>query len=127
MQFTAEFIIIKSDVMNAEEYRKKIELDILKIIEEKLTNGQMDIDRAKAIARMVLDKLHPPLTLEQIYKIAPTLDDEFQELTAAIAPVLKDHEEEITKIVTEHAQMLIKSGKINEATKILKEANEPSH
>jgi len=110
--------------MNAEEYRKKIELDILKIIEEKLTNGQMDIDRAKAIARMVLDKLHPPLTLEQIYKIAPTLDDEFQELTAAIAPVLKDHEEEITKIVTEHAQMLIKSGKINEATKILKEAKQ---
>lgn len=113
--------------MDPEEYRKKIELDILKIIEEKLTNGQMDVERAKAIARMVLDKLHPPLTLEQIYKIAPTLDDEFTELAAAIALVLKDHEEEIKKIVTEHAQMLIQSGKINEATQILKKANQPSH
>lgn len=113
--------------MDAEEYRKKLELDILKIIEEKLANGQMDVDRAKAIAQMVLDKLHPPLTFEQIYKIAPTLDDQFTELAAAIAPVLRDHEEEIKEIVTEHAKALIQSGKINEATQILKKANQPSH
>lgn len=46
--------------MDPEAYRKKLELDILKIIEEKLRNGQMDAERAKSIARMVLDKLHPP-------------------------------------------------------------------
>ena len=113
--------------MDPEEYRKKLELDILKIIEEKLANGQMDIDRAKAIARMVLDKLHPPLTLEQIYKIAPTLDDQFTELAAAVAPILNDHEEKIRKIVSEHAQALIQSGKIKEATQILQKANQPNH
>jgi len=44
--------------MDAEEYRKKLELDILKIIEEKLQKGQMDLTRAQLIARMLLDKLH---------------------------------------------------------------------
>lgn len=108
--------------MDAETYRKKIELDILKIMEEKLRNGQMDAERAKAIARMVLDKLHPPLTLEQIHQIAPTLDDHFTELARAVLPIVQDHEEEVKKIVSEHAEKLIKMGKINEATQVLKQA-----
>ena len=108
--------------MDPEDYRKKLELDILAIIEEKLRDGQMDMLRAKAIARMVLDKLHPPLTLEQIHQIAPTLDDHFAELTKAILPIIQDHEEEIKRIVSEHAEKLIKSGKIDEATTVLKQA-----
>ena len=108
--------------MDPDEYRKKLELDILKIIEEKLQKGQMDADRARAIARMVLDVLHPPLTLEQIYEIAPTLDDHFAELAAAVLPVIQEHEEKVKTIVTEHAQKLIKQGKIDEATTVLKQA-----
>ncbi len=110
--------------MDPEEYRKKIELDILKIIEEKLTNGQMDVDKAKAIARMVLDKLHPPLTLEQIYEIAPTLDDEFRELSAAVLPVIQEHDATMSKIVADHAEKLIRSGKITEAYSVLKQATQ---
>ena len=109
-------------MMDAEEYRKKLELDILVIIEEKLQNGQMDVGKAKEIARMVLDKLHPPLTLEQIYKIAPTLDDHFAEITRAILPVIQDHEKEMQEIISQHAERLIKLGKIDEATAILKQA-----
>ncbi|OGE32833.1 hypothetical protein A3C59_04390 [Candidatus Daviesbacteria bacterium RIFCSPHIGHO2_02_FULL_36_13] len=110
--------------MDPEAYRKKLELDILTIIEEKLRNGQMDAERAKAIARMVLDKLHPPLTLEQIHQIAPTLDDHFAELAKAVMPIIHDHEEEVKKVVSEHASKLIKSGKIDEALSILKQATQ---
>ena len=109
--------------MDPEEYRKKLETDILTIIEEKLRKGEMDGERAKAIALMILSKLHPPLTLEQIYKVAPTLDDHFSELTAAILPIMKEHDEKIRIIVTEHAEKLIKQGKIEEANVLLKEAN----
>lgn len=105
--------------MDPEEYRKKLEIEILEVIEEKLMSGQMDADRARAIARMVLDKLHPPLTLEQIHQIAPTLNDEFKELSLAIIPVLSDHDEETSKIVVEHAEKLIKSGKIEDAISLL--------
>lgn len=109
--------------MNPDEYRKKLEHDILEIIEEKLKSGQMDAARARSIARMVLDKLHPPLTLEQIHKIAPALDDEFKELSMAVLPILADHEEETSKIVAEHAEKLIKLGRIEEAMQVLKDTN----
>jgi hypothetical protein len=108
--------------MDAEEYRKKLELDILKIIEEKLTKGEMEPERAQAIARMVLTKLHPPLTLEQIHQIAPSLDDHFTELAQAVLPVIKDHHEEVERIVSEHAAKLIQSGKLSEASYMMKQA-----
>jgi len=108
--------------MDPEEYRKKIEQDILKILEEKLISGQMDAKRAQAIARMVLDKLYPPLTLEQIYAIAPTLDDEFSELSRAVLPVINEHDEKVRSIVVQHVEKLIGSGKVDEAYKELKEA-----
>jgi len=110
--------------MDPDEFRKNLELEILRVIEEKLKNGQINAARARAIARMVLDKLHPPLTLEQIHQIAPSLDDEFKELSMAILPILMDHEEETSKIVADHAEKLIKSGKIEEALKILKDTNQ---
>lgn len=111
--------------MDAEEYRKKIEQDILTILEEKLRSGQMDAHRARAIARMVLDKLHPPLTLEQIYAIAPTLDDEFSELSKAVLPIIREHDEQLRNLVSQHAENLIKSGKFDEAHRILKSATSP--
>ena len=72
---------------------------------------------------MVLEKLHPPLTLEQIHQIAPTLDDHFTELATAVLPIIQDHQEEVKQIVATHAEKLLKSGKIEEATQVLKQAN----
>lgn len=111
--------------MDPEEYRKKIERDILEIMEEKLRNGEMDAERAKAIAKMVLEKLHPPLTLEQIYIVVPTLDDHFTELTKAVLPIIQDHDDQVKDIISKHAEKLITSGKVEEAYKILKQANTP--
>jgi hypothetical protein len=109
--------------MDDETYRKKIELDILTIIEEKLRNGQMDAGRAKAIARMVLDKLHPPLTLEQIYKIVPTLDDHFAELAKVVLTVAKERDDQLRKVVSAHAEKLIALGKVDEALVLLKDSD----
>lgn len=108
--------------MDPEQKRIELEEAILRIIEEKLTNGSMEADRAQAIARMILDKLHPPLSLEQIYAIAPTLDDEFEELATAVMPLTQEHDQKVRDTVAEHATALIKSGKFDEADKILKEA-----
>jgi len=108
--------------MDGEARRLALEEEILRIIEEKLINGSMEADRAQAIARMVLSKLHPPLTLEQIYTIAPTLDDEFSELASAVLPIQRDHEQKVRDTVSEHAVQLIKSGKFDEAGRVLKNA-----
>lgn len=107
--------------MDPEEKRKELERDILEIIEVKLAKGQMDIARAKQISRMILEVLHPPLSLEHIYAVAPTLDDEFKELSFAVIPFMEEHEEELKKVIVQYAQKLIKSGKFEEANKLLKQ------
>lgn len=108
--------------MDPEEKRMQLERDVLCIMEEKLSSGEMDAERAKAIARMLLDRLHPPLTLEQIYEIAPTLDDHFSELTKAVLPLMQEHDAKLRSVVTEHAEKLIKMGKLQEAETVLKGA-----
>lgn len=108
--------------MDAEEKRKKLETDILNIIAQKLKNGQIDIHRAQLIAKMLLDKLCPPLTLEQIYAIAPTLDDHFTELSAAVLPLIAEHDEKIKSVLVKHAEQMIKFGNLEQADKILKGA-----
>lgn len=109
--------------MDPDAYRRKLEADILQIMEQKLLAGEMDAGRARSIARMLLDKLHPPLTLEQIHQIAPTLDDHFQELSSAILPIIHDHAKEVEAVVTLHAEKLIKMGKINEAISLMQKVN----
>ena len=106
--------------MDAEEKRKKLEQDILDIMEKKLQAGEMDVDRGREIAKMVLDKLHPPLTLEELYEIAPTLDDHFKELSKAVLPIIREHDDQVRKVVSEHAEKLIKEGKLDEAYNNLK-------
>jgi acyl carrier protein len=43
--------------MDPEEYRKKIEDEILQIIEEKLAAQQIDEDKASELAQYILDSL----------------------------------------------------------------------
>ena len=109
-------------MMDAEEKRKQLEKDILSLSAQKLQNGQIDLNRAQIIAKMLLDKLHPPLTLEQIYAIAPTLDDHFTELSAAILPIIDEHDGKIKNVVINKAEQMIKAGNLEQADKILKEA-----
>lgn len=105
--------------MLPEEYRKKIEYEILEIIEERLKAGDIDCERAKAISVVVLNKLHPPLTLEQIYEIVPLLDDDFPELTPVVVQVLKDQDSQIVDLVTNKIHELLKKNQITEANGFL--------
>ena len=108
--------------MNTEEYRKKIEEDILKIIEEKLKAGQMNAERAREIARYILNTLHPNMSLDQIYIVVKNFDDHFPELIPAVTPVVNHYEDTVKKIVGEHAGKLIQQGKVAEATDLMQKA-----
>ena len=104
--------------MNADDERKSLEWEILKVIREKLEQGEMDSERASQIAKLVLKTIHPGMSLQEIYKIVPTLDDQFTELSIVVLPILKEYEEKIEKKVQEHVRTLIKQGKFSEASTI---------
>lgn len=108
--------------MDNEEYRKKIEEEILKIIEEKLKTHQMHAARAREIARYILSILHPHTSLNQIYAVVQNFDDHFSELVPVVLEVTKDYDERIKKAVTDHVSVLLKQGKVNEASDLLGKA-----
>lgn len=108
--------------MDTEEYRKKIEEEILKIIEERLKIHQMDAVRAREIARYILNHLHPHMTLNQIYEAVQRFDDHFSELVPVVLEVQKDYDEKIKQAVANHVSKLLKQGKITEASNLLEKA-----
>lgn len=105
--------------MNPEEYRKKIQKEILQIIKEKLESGEMKAGRAREIAKMVLEKLKPGITLEEIYHIVPTLDDKFPELASVVFSVLEEYQQKVENPLKQHISNLIKSGRFSQATQLI--------
>ena len=108
--------------MDTEEYRKKIELEILEIIEQKLKAKQMNAQRAKEVAQYILSTLHPHMDINQIHTVVQDFDDHFPELVPVVLEVSRDYDERIKKAVVDHVGTLLKQGKIDEANTILKQA-----
>lgn len=108
--------------MDNEEYRKKIELEILQVIEDNLQTRQMDANRAKEIARHILSSLRPHMTLNQIHDVVQKFGDHFSELVPIVLEVSRDYEERVKNAVVNHVGVLLKQGKIEEANVLLKKA-----
>lgn len=108
--------------MDTEEYRKKIEKEVLEIIEEKLKARQMNAQRAKEIAQYILQTLHPHMNINQIHSVAQSFDDHFPELIPVVVQVAQDYEDKVKKIVAEHVENLLKQNKVDEANTLLKRA-----
>ncbi len=109
--------------MDLEEYRKKIEEGIIKILEDRLVQQKMDITRAGELAKYILDTLRPHMTLQQIYDVSRQFNDHFPELGPVAAEIQHDYDEQIKIAVTDQVATLIKQGKLTEATSLLKKAN----
>lgn len=108
--------------MNPDEYRKKIEQDILDIIAAKLTKGEINAERAREIARFVLDTLTPHMTTEQIQRVVSNFDQHFPELAKVAHSVVSDQHEVMKKTITDHVHKLLQEGKLDEAISVLKGA-----
>ena len=108
--------------MDPEEERKKIERDILEMIEERLKNGQLNAERTRQIAKLVLEKLGHHLEMEQLYEIVPRLADQFTELAGAILPLIQKHDDELRQTVNSKVHELIVKGNIDEADSVLRNA-----
>lgn len=109
-------------LVDSEDYRKTIEEEILKIIEEKLVAQEIDAGRAKQIAQLVLRSLHPPMTLNQIWDAVQKFDDYFPELVPAVAAANQDYNRSVEEIVSSYAKNLITQGKSNEAIALMHKA-----
>jgi hypothetical protein len=101
--------------MNADQIREKIEADIVELIKTKVENEEMTEERAQQIAQRVLDLLKPGMSLEDLYRALPHLDDNFSEIGHVIVPYLKDYEEGVTKHAAIAVHELILKGDYKQA------------
>lgn len=103
-----------------DDFRKFIEVEVLKIIEQLAVAGATPKERVQEIAQTTLDTIKPEMTLEELYQSAVKLDDKYSELSPVVYKVMKEYEEKYEKKAIEYVSHLIKNGKYNQAQDVVK-------
>lgn len=101
--------------MSPDDIRERIEAQVVDVIKLKVENEEMTEERAQELASRVLELLKPNMSLEDLYKALPKLDDNFAEVSSIIIPYLRDYEEGVTKKAAFQVRDLIISGHLKEA------------
>lgn len=107
--------------MSPDDIRQKIELEVVEMIKAKLADGSMTEERSQQISQIVLDTLKPGMTLEELYKAIPKLDDTASELSLVTLPILREYEANIAQASIVNVSNLIKQGQFNAASKLSKD------
>lgn len=103
-----------------EEFRKFIEVEVLKIIQKLAEAGTTPQDRVQAIAQSTLDLIKPEMTLEQMYQSAVKLDDTYSELAPVVTKLMQEYEEKYEKKALAVVSQLIKAGQYDQAQDLVK-------
>jgi hypothetical protein len=111
-------------VSSAEEFRKFIEVEVLKIIKKLAEGGKTPKERIQDIARRTLELIKPGMTLEELYNSAVKLDDYHPELAPVVFALMKQYEQEYEKRAIEQVSAFVRSGKYNEAQELVKKVLE---
>lgn len=104
--------------MTPDDIREQIEADIVDVIKQKVEAEEMSEERAQTLAQMILERLKPGMSLEDLYKTLPHLDDNFSEISHVIVPYLRDYEDGVAKPAILQVQQLIKAGQYKEAQEL---------
>lgn len=105
---------------NVEEFRKMIEVEVLKIIKDLAEKGEAPQEKIQAIARLTLDLIQPGMTLENLYHNAVKLDDQYSELAPVVIKIMREYEEKYGKKTLTAVSELIKQGDYDQAENMVK-------
>lgn len=104
----------------AEEFRKYIEGEVLKIIHQLAESRTTTAERIKEMARETLFLIKPQMKLEDLYTNAIKLDDRFSELAPLVFKIMKKYEEDYSMKAISSVSDLIKMGKYDDAQNMVK-------
>jgi hypothetical protein len=114
------------NLMSPDEIREDIELQVVELIKSLLTAGTITEERAAVLSEQTLNVLVPGMTLEELYRAIPKLDDTASELAPVVLPFLRQYEEGITKQAEKNVQELIRQGQYDAAVKLGQQAIDKS-
>lgn len=109
--------------MMPDELRQEIELQIVELLKNKLSEGQLTEERSKEIAKWVLEVLKPGSSFQELYKGIEKLDDNFPEMSEIVVPLLREYEERVMKKALQTIQEYIKVGQYDAACTLAKKTS----
>ncbi len=108
--------------MNANDLREDVELKIVTLIKSLLAKGRLTDARAQAIAQQVLEMITPGMSVAQIYRTVPKLDETMPELAPVVTPFAREYEKRIVREAQNQVSTLIRQGQFDAAADLAKKA-----
>lgn len=118
--YGASKINLEYDLSRADEFRKFIEVETLKIIKKLAEEGKTTKERIQEIARRTIELIKPGMSLEELYQNAVKLDDNFSELAPVVYVVMKFYEEKYEKKALEEVTRLVRQRQFERAGEMVK-------
>ena len=109
-----------NNLTKAEDFRKYIEVETLKIIKKLAEEGKTEKEKIQAIAQKTLELIKPGMTLEELYQNAVKLDDNFSELAPLVYVIMHQYEEKYEKKALEQVSQLVRAKQFDQAEEMVK-------
>jgi hypothetical protein len=104
--------------------REQVQKSVVEVITIGLQDGSITEERAKNIAKMILEKLPEGISFDEFITILPKLDDGYEEIAGVIVPMMNQYEKKTKENNDIKITELIKHGKIDEALNLTNQAIE---
>jgi len=104
----------------AEKFRRFIEVEVLKIIKQLISERKTKQSVLQAISKKTLTLIKPGMSLDQLYANAVKLDDDFPQLAPLVFKIMKEYEEKYEKKALDQVSALIKNGQYDQAQTVVK-------
>jgi len=102
--------------------REQVQSEVVKIITKGLENGTLSEEKARNIAKLILDRLPEGVSEEELWHILPTLDDDFLELSEVIGPIMEEYETKVREAVDKKLTALVRAQKFQDALALARKA-----
>ncbi len=103
------------DISNIGSLRERVQKAVVQVITKGLESGSISEDRARGIAKMILEKVPDGISDKDLIEVVPTLDDEFAELGEVVIPIVVEYEEKVRKIIEAKVLGLVRARKFEDA------------
>lgn len=104
--------------MSPDDIRQQIELKVVELLRNAVTEGTMTEERSQHIAKLVLEYLTPGMSWQALYKAIPKLDDASQEISPIIIPYLHEYEDKVAQAAEGAVRDFIRQGKYDAAVNL---------
>lgn len=104
----------------SDEFRQFIEVEVLKIIKSLAEAGNTTQEKLQEIAKLTLELVKPGMPIDEMYRNAVKLDDQYAELAPVVVKLMRAYEEKYEKSALKEVSQLIRDKQYDQAQDMVK-------